>query len=90
MKRRFLLLSCTSLSLALASCTHSDQAPQPTRLTAAASTADYAASATSPQPSAADFTYETTPLVIRESAGFTGPGPFVIENRHFAAKTPEG
>jgi hypothetical protein len=57
---------------------------------ATAANPDYAGSATSPQPSADSFTYEAAPLIIRESAGFTGPGPFVIENRNFAAQTPEG
>ena len=91
---RFLPLTYASLALALASCSRSE-GPQPTTArpysTVAATTySDYAASTTSPQPSAASFTYEAAPLVIRESAGFTGPGPFVIENRNFAAKTPEG
>lgn len=92
MTMRFLLLGCASVGLALAGCSRTDLAPQPTatRSNSAAATADYAASTTAPQPSAASFTYEAAPLVIRESTGFTGPGPFVIENRNFAAKTPEG
>jgi hypothetical protein len=95
MNIRFLLLGYASLALALAGCSRPDLAPQPAPASphSAAATAanpDYAGSATSPQPSATSFSYEAAPLIIRESAGFTGPGPFVIENRHFAAETPEG
>jgi hypothetical protein len=46
---------------------------------------------TTAQPAASSFTYETTPysekypspLVVREDAGFTGAGPFIIEGRNF-------
>ena len=50
----------------------------------------YAASTTASQPDASTFAYESAPLIVRESAGFTGPGPFIIEHRNFSAKTPEG
>jgi hypothetical protein len=42
----------------------------------------YAASATATQPTVDSFTYEG-PLVVSEQTGFTGPGPFIIENRNF-------
>ena len=96
--KQAILLSTAFCFLFLSGCSFTEKDPLPKQsdspqnisLTSNSGEDMYAASTTANQPSSSSFAYESAPLVIRESAGYTGGGPFIIENRNFSAKTSQG